>query len=72
MEQKGLAEPAVPELTGSLDHDLAAFRRVLEPCGDIAFREFRAAPPVGARAVLIFSRYTSDWQVLEQRVLEAL
>lgn len=72
MVRKGLAEPAVPELTGDLDLDLAAFRRVLEPCGDIAFREFRAAPPVGARAVLIFSQYTADWQVLEQRVLEAL
>jgi len=72
MQQKRVAEPAVPELTGTLDLDLAAFRHVLEPCGDITFREFRAAPPIGARAVLIFSLYTSDWQVLEQRVLEAL
>ena len=72
MERNGQAEPGVPELTGNLDQDRAYFRRVLEPCGDIAFREFRAAPPVDARAVLIFSRYTADWRVLEEQVLETL
>ncbi|HWI60665.1 MAG TPA: spore germination protein [Symbiobacteriaceae bacterium] len=69
MEQPQQPQPA---LTGDLDRDLAAFRERLAPCGDFAFREFRAAPPVGARAVLIFSRYTANWATLEQQVLETL
>ncbi len=59
-------------LTGNLAHDTKRLRKVLEPCGDVAFRPFFAPEPVGLPAVLIYSKHNADKALLQREVLETL
>jgi len=46
--------------------------KVLDPCGDVAFRPLFAPEPVGRRVVLVYAKHITDKKLLQHQVLETL